>query len=221
MNMTFIQALSNEPVAAYVSERIAQQLEGSRKVLWLVSGGSAIAITVSAAQLLAEHDLGNLTLSLIDERYGPPGHKDSNWEKLMAAGLHLPGATLRPVLTGASQSQSANDFQDFLREQFETSDAAIGLLGIGPDGHTSGILPHSPAITAGGLAFAYDGPDYRRITTTTAALAMLDEAVVYAAGAAKWPVLDRLETTLPAAVQPAQVLKSLPKLTIFTDRPQK
>ena len=46
-------------------------------------------------------------------------------------------------------------------------------------------------------------------------------AVVYAAGEVKWPVIDRLETDLPAAEQPAQILKLLSKLTIFTDRPQR
>jgi 6-phosphogluconolactonase/glucosamine-6-phosphate isomerase/deaminase len=219
MNMTFIQAATNTPVVRYAANQIASKLDRGR-VLWLVSGGSAIAVTAATAKLLAGRSLANLTVSLIDERYGDPGHPNSNWQQLMAAGLDLPGAILHPVLTGHSQLQSASDFQDFLREQFQISDYALGLLGIGPDGHTSGILPHSPAVTAGGLVFAYDGPDYRRITTTAAALAKLDEAIVYAVGPAKWPVLDQLETSLPAAVQPAQVLKSLPKLTIFTDRPQ-
>ena len=51
------------------------------------------------------------------------------------------------------------------------------------------------------------------------ALAKLGEAVVYATGESKWPQLDRLETELTIAEQPAQTLKTVSKLTIFTDRP--
>ena len=55
------------------------------------------------------------------------------------------------------------------------------------------------------------------MTTTPAALARLDEAVVYALGESKWPVIDQLEDDLPLNDQPAQALKQIPKLTIFND----
>jgi 6-phosphogluconolactonase/glucosamine-6-phosphate isomerase/deaminase len=219
MQIEFIPAASPEPVGKYLADLVAAQLNGGRSVLWLVSGGSARAAAVIAAQQLAGSDLSKLTVSLIDERYGPVGHPDSNWTQLLSSGFELPGATLQPVLTGAGQAEAAEQFENYLTSQFAAADYVVGLLGIGPDGHTSGILPHSPAVTAPGLVCAYDGGNFARITTTPAALASLNEAVVYAAGAAKWPVLDRLETNLPVAEQPAQALKAVTKLTIFTDRP--
>ncbi|HVQ44471.1 MAG TPA: 6-phosphogluconolactonase [Candidatus Saccharimonadia bacterium] len=219
MQLEFIPASSPQPVAAYLAAKILAQLADGRSVLWLLSGGSGIATAVATASLLSGHDLSSLTVSLIDERYGPPGHADSNWHQLEVAGLKLPGATLHPVLTGASESDTAAAFAKFLADQFDTADHVLGLLGIGLDGHTSGILPHSPAVTAPGLVCAYDGGQYQRLTTTPRALKHLNEAVAYAAGEAKWPVLDRLETDLPIAEQPAQALKAVPHLTIFTDRP--
>lgn len=219
MQIEFIPAVSTEPVGKYLAGLITAQLADGRSVLWLVSGGSAIAAAVAASWEMRGKDLSKLTVSLIDERFGPVGHPDSNWTQLMAAGLDLSGATLQPVLTGVGPAEAAEAFENFLASKFAAADYHIGLLGIGPDGHTSGILPHSPAVTAPGLVCAYDGGSFQRITTTPFALSKLSEAVVYAVGEPKWPVLDRLETDLRIADQPAQALKAVTKLTIFTDRP--
>lgn len=220
MQLEFIPASAPDAPAKYLADLISAQLRDGRRVLWLMSGGSAVAVAVEAARLLGAQDLARLTVSLIDERYGVVGHVNSNWTQLLAAGFDLPVATLHPVLTGAGQEATAADYEAFLYEQFGgAADYCVGLLGIGPDGHTSGILPHSPAVTATGLVCAYDGGGYQRITTTPVALDKLSEAVVYAVGEAKWPQLDRLETDLPLAEQPAQALKKLAKTTIFTDRP--
>jgi 6-phosphogluconolactonase/glucosamine-6-phosphate isomerase/deaminase len=221
MQLEFVTISSPEPAAKHLAGLISAQLLDHRRVLWLVSGGSAVAVAVAAARLLEGQELSGLTVSLIDERYGEAGHPDSNWTALEAAGFSLPGASLHPVLFGAPQLETAEALTAFLQVNFAAADYCVGLLGIGPDGHTAGILPHSPAVTAPGLVCAYDGGGFQRITITAAALSHLNEAVVYAAGNSKWPVLDRLETELPIADQPAQLLKTIAKLTIFADRPAK
>src|SRR4051812_46034283 len=151
MQIEFIPATSADPVAKYIADKITGQLDQNRTVLWLLSGGSGIGIAMRMVPHLAGKDLSGLTISLIDERYGIPGHPESNWTQLMTAGFELPGATLHPVLTGASMTDTAEAFAKFLTDQFDTADYVIRQLGIGPDGHTSGILPHSPAVTAPGL----------------------------------------------------------------------
>lgn len=219
MQIEFIPANTAEPAAKYIAEHILDQLGQNRSVFWLLSGGSCIAVAVSAAKLLAGKNLSGLTVSLSDERYGLVGHPDSNWFQLKTAGLELPGAILHPVLLGESNEATAEAFEAFLMHEFANTDYHLGLLGFGPDGHTSGILPHSPAVTASGLVSSYDGGGYQRITVTQSALSKLNEAVVNAIGKTKWPVLDRFETELSVAQQPAQALKSVAKVTIFTDRP--
>ena len=132
MQIEFIPATSPAPVGKYLAGLISAQLGDGRRVLWLLSGGSAIAAAVEAAKLLQGADLSNLTVSLIDERYGEVGHADSNWAQLLAAGFDLPGATLHPVLSGLGQAETAEDFEHFLASQFAASDYVVGLLGIGP-----------------------------------------------------------------------------------------
>jgi 6-phosphogluconolactonase/glucosamine-6-phosphate isomerase/deaminase len=121
------------------------------------------------------------------------------------------------VLSGQSIEQTTRAWSGKLSTLLDQSDFVLGLFGIGPDGHTSGILPNSPAVDAGGLVVHYDGGQYLRITTTPSFIAKLDEAVVYAVGKSKWPTLERLSRSVPTSEQPAQVLKRVPKLTVFTD----
>jgi 6-phosphogluconolactonase/glucosamine-6-phosphate isomerase/deaminase len=48
--------------------------------------------------------------------------------------------------------------------------------------------------------------------------AQLDEAVLYAVGEAKKPVLKKLNEAISLSEQPAQFLKTLPKLTVYNDQ---
>ena len=144
MNITFTHVASPFRTSQYLAKQIAAKLQEGRRVLWLISGGSSIAIAAATASRLAGRDLSRLTVSLIDERYGEPGHPESNWFQFEQTGAKLPGATLHPILTGADQVTTAEVFAEFLETALATSDYRLGLLGIGPDGHTSGILPHSP-----------------------------------------------------------------------------
>ncbi|HEY6736784.1 MAG TPA: 6-phosphogluconolactonase [Candidatus Saccharimonadia bacterium] len=219
--MKFSLATTITPVADVLAETLMARLARGR-VLWLLSGGSCIGVAVAAADRLRATgvNLADLTVSLIDERYGAAGHPDSNWAQLQAAGMSLPGAKLAPVLTGGTMDHTAAQFAAMFEHHLKNS-YCLGLLGIGPDGHIAGIKPHSPAVTATGFVSAYDWSDYQRITATGHTLAKLDEIMVYAVGEAKWPVLDALEhRNLPAAEQPAQLIKHHPAVTIFTDRPE-
>jgi 6-phosphogluconolactonase/glucosamine-6-phosphate isomerase/deaminase len=221
MNIRFVTIGSTLPVVDYLASVITSHLESGEHVLWLLAGGSAIGIGVDVAHKLGRVPDGRLTVSLTDERYGPVGHADSNWAQLMSAGFNLPGATLIPTLTGLDQPRTASKWGAELDHAFSTSDFHVGFFGIGPDGHTSGILPHTSAVEAPGTVFAYNAGSYERITTTSAFIKQLDEAVVYAIGQPKWPVLEQLEHEESPDIQPAQILKQLPKLTVFTDRPEK
>ena len=207
------------PVVEYLAERIANNLHAGKQVLWLVSGGSAEAVAIAVSKQLQGKDLRLLAVSLTDERYGPVGHADSNWQQLLDGGFDVPGASLLPVLeTGESFTLAAEAFSKNLHGLIGHADYKLGLFGIGPDGHTAGVLPHSPALAATTYAVGYKGPDYQRITMTPTAIAKLDEAVVYAVGEAKWPVIDGFDDAVSLEDQPAQALKQVPMLTICNDR---
>lgn len=228
MGIVLQQSHSIDPVVKYLFEILAEKLEDKQRVLWLLAGGSAIEVSVKVSKLLQGRPLENLTVTLTDERYGDVGHADSNWHQLELAGLQLPGANLVPVIAGENLETTGQLFSSKLQTLLNNTDFRIGLFGIGPDGHTAGLLPGCSAIGSNELAASYEdnGSDVpesgvkrglSRVTITEAAIAKLDEAVVYAVGEAKWPQLKRLTDTIDIASQPAQVLKRVPRLTIFTD----
>jgi len=214
---TFRPAKNTKFVADALAQTITNQLRRGKKVLWLVPGGSAIAVAAEAAKQIAAVPHQTLTVTLTDERYGPVDHADSNWRQLAEAGFDLPNARMLPVLTGTDRTTTAAAFGEMLQRELQTADWAIGLFGMGADGHTAGMLPNSPAITATGYAEAYDAPNFERITMTPKAVLHLDEAIVYAVGPEKWPALKRLKDSQPVAEQPAQILKHVPSLTVYTD----
>jgi 6-phosphogluconolactonase/glucosamine-6-phosphate isomerase/deaminase len=186
-------------------------------VLWLIPGGSAAQIAIAAAALIDPALRTNLVISLTDERYGLIDHPASNWRQLLTSGFNLHGATLNPVLKGHDLETSVADFNTFLNTWLKRASYKVGLFGIGADGHTAGLLPHSSALSSSALAASYQAPDFLRITMTQAAIIRLDEAFVFAVGPAKWPALKQLKTTCAPIDQPAQILKKIKKLTIITD----
>lgn len=217
--MKFVKISSIDEVVGYLVELISAKLSADKAVLWLVSGGSAIKIEKEvASRLSAAARLNNLTVLLADERYGPPGHPDSNWEQLKQAGFLLPGAQFMPILSDKSIEETTAQFSYILKRSLLEHDYKVGLFGMGVDGHTAGILPASPAVSSPELAVHYDGGEYQRITCTAAAITNLDEAILYAVGAEKSIMLDKLSSKVGINEQPAQVLKKVPKLTIFNDQ---
>jgi 6-phosphogluconolactonase len=214
--MQFRKVDSIEPVATYLAGVIQQHITAGEKVLWLVPGGSVVAVAVAVAHKLWEKDMHNLTITLGDERFGAVDHADSNWKQLKEAGFKFTNAQMMPVLTGEDRGPATQHYADNLQRMFEACEYRLALFGLGPDGHVAGILPGSPAVEAKEWAVSY--PDaYERMTMTPPAILKLDEAVVYAAGAQKHAMLDELEKDLPLSQQPAQILKKLPKATIFND----
>lgn len=216
--ITYKKIADDTPVVEYLVERIANNLHAGKQVLWLVCGGSAAAVAIAVSKQLQGKDLRLLTITLTDERYGDVGHVDSNWQQLRNGGFDLPGAVMVPVLEpGEDRGLATEKFNDNLRGLLRRADYRIGLFGVGMDGHTAGILPHSPAVRAADFAVSYEGPDYMRITMTPHAITSLDEAVVYAVGQSKWPVIDSFDEDISPDAQPSQVLKQVPLLTICSD----
>ncbi|OGJ07042.1 hypothetical protein A3I95_02550 [Candidatus Nomurabacteria bacterium RIFCSPLOWO2_02_FULL_44_12] len=204
-------------VAKFVANKIIDKLKSGRTVLWFVPGGSAIAVAAETSRIIAKFSHSNLSVTLTDERYGPPGHQDSNWQGLLDAGLRLPEAKLIQVLTGENIINTTSKFNDILKQELDGTNYRIGLFGIGENGHTAGIMPGSVAVSDEHLACWYKAEKFDRITLTSKAIQRIDEVIVFAKGEAKWKTLQDLEGEEDVTKQPAQILKRVPLLTIFTD----
>jgi 6-phosphogluconolactonase/glucosamine-6-phosphate isomerase/deaminase len=216
-NLNFLKIQSSGQASEKLVEIITGQLSGDKSVLWLLSGGSAIGPAVAALDRLKDRDLGQLTISLVDERFGEPGHKNSNWQSLIEQGFSPGNAKLYPVLRGLGPKQTTAEFNQFLDRQLKEADFKLALLGIGADGHTAGILPGSPAVDSSDYAVYYEAEDYKRITITPIGLGLVDQAVVYCRGGEKAEAIANLGQDLPINTQPAQIIKQIAEVSVYND----
>lgn len=212
---------THQPVieaADHIAASIKEHLSRGERVLWLLSGGSGAAIAVAASQRLAGIDLTGLSITMTDERYGPLAHSDENWQQIMSAGFSAPGATLYRPLTGGDLADTVTSWQAWLTIALDAADFAIGIFGIGSDGHTAGIKPHTVATTTTDPIASFSGEDFIRLTITFPIIQRLDEVVIQASGDDKAAVLrDLLSGHGLLAEMPAQILTTVPASTMYTN----
>ncbi|MBE9170343.1 6-phosphogluconolactonase [Pleurocapsales cyanobacterium LEGE 06147] len=97
----------------------------------------------------------NIQIFWGDERYVPPDHPDSNQRmarQIWLEKVDLPESNIHPMFTGAGNPQvDADRHEAELRQFFGVSDGEFPifdliLLGIGDDGHTASLFPHTEAL---------------------------------------------------------------------------
>src|SRR5690349_20024006 len=186
--------IDKQQVSAAVAKRLTTLL-AEQEVAWFVSGGSNIGLEVETMwQLgLSSIDLSRLSVLLVDERFGPVGHAASNWQHLRDAGFIIDGPQYIEPFTPLQETLEAavTRYESIVASILDGKHYGFVHLGMGPDGHISGILPGSPAINAQSLVYGYEQAPYQRLTTTFSALRRLDEAVLVAYGEEKWPELAK------------------------------
>jgi len=188
------------PDAAALAARAAQQFveiieeavaaRGCARVA--ISGGStpkaAFALLADPAQpWLSRMPWNKLELFWVDERCVPPDHPDSNYRMTREAMLdHVP---LKPEQVHRMEGElepeaAAARYESTLRNSFRLEGAEMPRfdlvqLGMGPDGHTASLFPHTAALhETGRLAVAnhVQNKDAWRVTLT-------------------WPVINRGAST--------------------------
>lgn len=192
--------------------------------LWLIPGGSNIHLVVAVMASLNLALTRDLTIALTDERFGPYNHPDSNWFQLRQAGFD-------PMQSKVIETLKPSDSSDLdavvarynaeLDAALDDTTAAIGLFGMGADGHIAGILPDSPATDEHNYATVtgYQGTPFNRITITFAAIRRLNSAFLIAMGEAKRPQLERLiSQDAPLNAQPAQIIKQVQESYLYNDQ---
>ncbi|HEU0266378.1 MAG TPA: 6-phosphogluconolactonase [Candidatus Saccharimonadaceae bacterium] len=211
---------TNNP-AESLTKILHESLSNHRRVIWLVSGGSNVPISIKAMDQLDEALTERLVVMQIDERYVNHDSDDCNWHQLIAGGFALKKATSFPILLPDSPSRelTRTAYNETLHREFALADCSIGQFGIGSDGHTAGIKPHSPATDSRELVADYTWEDYERITLTFPAIRQLTTAVAFVYGEDKRPVLDQLasDSPPPFEVMPASILRTIPNSIIYND----
>lgn len=225
--MLWFKVSKPDPGIDALSKEIILALRTGKKVLWFICGGSNIAPAVQAMNIIRgsvdDNLLPNLTVAQTDERYGPIGHKDSNWKMILDAGFDLNGIKSLPVLTGKSLKTAVGGYSDKIERAFlersKDGGLLIGVFGIGADSHIAGILPDSVAVNDPGLICGYEAGQFVRITLTPSAMRKIDVVYAFAFGPDKKGPLDNLRAR-PADVakEPCQILRELPSAYIYSDQ---
>lgn len=203
-----------DELARVLAKSIQEQLDRGKPVLWLLSGGSAIAVAVAARPYITAATSVQLHIGLVDERYVEPGHNDSNWQQIVDAGFAMSGATPHPILHGKNKEDTAVDYADDIGALMNSGVHTIALLGLGADGHTAGLKPGNPLMNATQLYASYSADDFERITATPHVLTQLDDAYIYAVSQQKWPAIERL---LRGDEIPARFLREMPSAALYSD----
>ncbi len=221
MALQFIQTDTEQLGADALAHEVIEKIKDGKNVLWLVPGGSNIPISVKIMNAIraavTEAELEKLFVTLTDERYGPVGHADSNWQQLIDAGFIFPFNSL-PVLFGGSLEDTVKAYGEHTEKLFANADYTIAQFGIGADGHIAGVLPHTIGVASRELAVGYESGALTRISLSLQTLSRLDSAYAFVFGASKADAVHNLHTDMSFDDMPSQILRSLPRAHIYTDQ---
>lgn len=228
--------LSNNPL-----NEAAQKLNsifahvGHKPVLFLVSGGSSL-------QLLDHIKLQDvppqLTIAPLDERYSSDP-TENNMAQIMSTTFYT---SLKEAVKWIDTRVRANETQSMLATRFNQElqnwlaqnpdGEIIATIGIGPDGHVSGMMPYpeNPKLfetlfmpsNSAELVTAYDAQQKNqyplRVTTNMHLLRKINHSVIFAAGNNKREALARLVSdTGTLAETPARILREMSNTHLYTD----
>jgi 6-phosphogluconolactonase len=168
-----------------------------------------------------------------DERSVPPDHNDSNYHMAFEAMLRkLPVAAEHIHRMEAERSDrdvAARDYESALARVFKSAPGGeppafdLILLGMGPDGHTASLFPHTAAVKERSRWVVVNYvPKFStdRVTFTAAVLNRAREVLFLIAGADKAaPLHQVLEGPANSDEYPSQLVKPSPgDLVFFLDR---
>lgn len=193
---------ASKAVSACAVQALAADIAQQGRASLFVSGGSTPRQTF---EILSGEplDWSKVTAGLVDERWVPPDHADSN-ERLVRSHFlksFAGAAGLLPMWTPGVDAGLAAAERDLAYRPHCVSPSFV-LLGMGTDGHTASWFPRMPgldkALTCDNgqcvmMAQAAGAPVPHRLTLTGAAVVRARRAVLLIFGREK---LDVLETAM-------------------------
>jgi 6-phosphogluconolactonase len=202
-------------MAEYTAKVLAQAASARRVARIAVSGGNTPRRTF---QLLAsqEHPFraqmpwDQLEFYFVDERSVPPDHSDSNYKMAKEALLDhvpLPAERVFRIKGELPPEVAAAQYESAIRNQMRLEGAELPVfdlltLGMGDDGHTASLFPHTEALhelLRVCVANRVPQKDTWRITLTSPVLNRARNVVFLIAGADK---ADPLHEVLQGAYNP-------------------
>ncbi|MEK7571912.1 MAG: 6-phosphogluconolactonase [Patescibacteria group bacterium] len=226
---------AKEHIAHDINTLLTNLHKTQQPFLLLLSGGSVFTILESLSD---ENFSDNATITVLDERYSTDPavnnmaqlQQTAFYTRVNAKNTAVIDTTVRPTET---KEALATRFDQALLgwRQHNPEGKIVAILGIGPDGHTSGMLPFPEDAelfvklfeNPERLVTAYDADGknpyrYRATTTNIFLRDYIDHAFVYAVGENKKEALVSIfseEGDLPTT--PARILREMKKVDLYTD----
>lgn len=137
-----------------------------------------------------------------DERYVAPDHPDSNQLMARQAWLDrvdIPAQNIHPIPTDDSDpADAARKYEAHIAEFFKLQPGEfpaidVNLLGMGDDGHTASLFPHTPALSVRDRLITVGSKDGQPRITFTVPMINQSRCVMFVvAGANKKPALAQV-----------------------------
>lgn len=222
---------SNEGVN--LAATILYEVVDRKTILYLSGGSTPKSLYEKIAQ---EEVLKPGAVGQVDERYGPILHPASNQLMIRESGLtrylEMIDIPFYPILQNKERLQTAHDYDEKIRGLNAVYSRSVAILGIGGDGHTSGIAPNrtdfqNPIFAPEQKTLLVSefndstGTFKERVTTTFLGLQMYDLMILLVFGEDKKKALDLMFGDGPEEEIPARFYKRkeiAPKTLLITDQ---
>jgi 6-phosphogluconolactonase len=190
-----------------------------------LSGGSTPRLLYQRLARATQIDWSKVHVWWSDERDVPADHPESNYRmayEAMLCWLSIPAGQIHRVPTELGPARAADAYEAEIRAHVDAGRFDLILLGLGDDGHTASLFPHTQALeVTNRLVAANFVPKLNawRITFTAPLINAADTVFFLVSGAGKAAALRSvlLGSYQPAAL-PAQQIAPFPgKLFWMTD----
>jgi 6-phosphogluconolactonase len=186
--VTDVQLVVVSDVEAAAREAAAWLADAARAGAHVaLSGGGTVGRAYELAAEL-EPDWSKATVWWGDERAVPPDDERSNYllaRKTLLDRLQQPPAAVQRISGELGADEAAREYDRLL----DGVELGLALNGVGPDGHTASLFPHSPAlgeqVRRAVAAEAELEPFVRRVTMTPPVFATAGQLVYLVTGPAK------------------------------------
>ena len=234
-----LKVFSKETIVKEASKALNElfSAQKGKEFLFLSSGGSSLSLLDG---LDPENFGPNSTIGVLDERYSTDSsinnlaqlQKSKFYQDVISRGSRVIDTA---VLGGESIQDFANRFEKQLKDWADrTHGVIIASVGVGPDAHTSGIMPYpenkkffdEKFNDARHWVTDYDAegknPHRMRVTSTFPFLKKIDHAVIFISGESKKEALRKLMAEEGSLYEsPCRIWRDTPstdKVQIFTDQ---
>ncbi len=233
--MSISVTVKKEELKNAAGEALSRILEGwiDKPVLLLLSGGSSLDIL----DFVKDNALGdNMTFGMLDDRYSLDP-KINSFSILQKTPFYLKairkGATFldSSVFSSETLEKYAERYESEIKKWIKKNPkgSIVATIGVGPDGHTSGILPFpedpkklDELFDGEKLVVGYDvgnkNPYRYRMTSTLALMRKTDHVITFMSGENKRSALQKIMSIEGSLAEtPGRILRQLKKVDLYTD----